>query len=245
MAPRDSAGFGTLGKHAARATRPLHWLRNRSLPVLVAVVGLLATYPIFDTPGQPTPISAMVLFVPLFGVFMLSPRRWGIIPIILALAAHLSVTAFYGAHLELALANWPGVLVLIFYIAATVVIAKEVFFGQSLIDDRVYGGVAVYLLIGVIFAILHHRLGVENPAAYRVADGTARAPDMNWADYLYFSFVCLTTVGFGDITPAGVWARNLAVVEAAVGMLYPAVLLARLVNRDSSPRRAASDGGSH
>lgn len=236
MTSRDP--IGPLGRHAAAATHSLHWLRNRSLPVLVAVVLLLATYPFFDTPGQPTPISAMLLFgaVPLLGVLMLSTGRWIVVALILAMSANVATALFYDAHFERALGEWPGMLIMAFYVAATLVIARAVFFGASMLDDRVYGGVAVYLLIGIIFAIIHHRLGVESPSAYLVSDQAQRGPQLNWADYLYYSFVCLTTVGFGDISPRSVWARNVSVAEAAVGMLYPAVLLARLVSRSDVPQ---------
>jgi len=203
---------------------------------MIAVVLLLVTYPYFDTPGQPTPIGAMILFgaVPLFGVAMLATRWWTVAAVAVAMVANLGTAFYYGAHFELALGSWPGVLVFIFYLVATLVIARDVFFSQSLVDDRVYGGVAVYLLIGVTFAILHHRIGAQNSDAYLVTDPGSKRSDLNWADYLYYSFTCLTTVGFGDISPRSVWARNLSVIEAGIGMLYPAVLLARLVNRSTS-----------
>jgi hypothetical protein len=54
---------------------------------------------------------------------------------------------------------------------------------------------------------------------------------------LYFSFTCLTTVGFGDITPLHPMARDLANLEAVIGQLYPATLLARLVSLELEHRR--------
>jgi len=221
----------------------LHHLRNRTLPILLVLVALLIGYPLFDTPNQPTPIIVMILFgaVPLFGVAMLASRRWMVVVAIAAIAANVGLLALHGPHTEMAIARWPGVLVLVFYSVATLTIAREVFFGPTVVDDRVYGGIAVYLMIGIIFAILHHRVGIEDPSAYLVTDPTGpRGAQLNWADYLYFSFVSLTTVGFGDIVPRGAWARNLSVFEAAVGMLYPAVLLARLVNRSTVDGRVVN-----
>ena len=54
--------------------------------------------------------------------------------------------------------------------------------------------------------------------------------DNQAADWVYFSFVTLTTVGYGDIVPVARSARTLAILEALVGQLYPAVIIARLVS---------------
>ena len=56
------------------------------------------------------------------------------------------------------------------------------------------------------------------------------------ADWVYFSFVTLTTVGYGDITPVARAARSLAMLEALVGQLYPAIIIARLVSLQSENR---------
>lgn len=224
------------GHRVAQAT--IHRLRNRTLPVLAAVVLLFIIYPVFDTPGQPTPIIGMVLFaaVPLFGVMMLATRRWMMFAAAIALAANVAVLLFHDGHTEQAIANWPGIVVLGFYVVSTGIIAHAVFVAPSVVDDRVYGGVAVYIMIGFTFAILHHRAFVQDATAYIVSvEGTGRT-QLNWADFIYFSFVSLTTVGFGDIVPKSAWARNLSVMEAFIGMLYPAILLARLVNRTQAER---------
>jgi uncharacterized membrane protein len=94
----------------------------------------------------------------------------------------------------------------------------------------------VYLMIGLLFAIVHHRIGVMSPDSYRNVAQT-QAAVLNWADYLYFSFSSMTTAGFGDIVPVSAAARSATLLEAVVGVLYPAVLIARLVNREFVPAR--------
>ena len=59
------------------------------------------------------------------------------------------------------------------------------------------------------------------------------------AEFLYFSFVTQTTVGYGDFTAAGGLGRTLAVLEAVTGQLYLVTVIALLVSRLSSPRGAA------
>ncbi|MCI0150160.1 potassium channel family protein [Paraburkholderia sediminicola] len=94
--------------------------------------------------------------------------------------------------------------------------------------DRILGAVALYILIGIVWAEAHQLVNSHIPAAYAgIAHGNARDDRATW---LYFSFVTLTTVGYGDVTPVAHIARSLAILEALIGQLYPAIVLARLVS---------------
>jgi hypothetical protein len=72
-----------------------------------------------------------------------------------------------------------------------------------------------------------------DPEAFHPAGAYFVAPQR----WLYYSFVTLTTVGYGDITPVGPLARSLAILEALTGQLYPAILLARLVALEVGSRK--------
>jgi hypothetical protein len=103
--------------------------------------------------------------------------------------------------------------------------------------DRILGAVALYILVGVVWAEACQLVNTHIPAAYMgIAHGS---PSFDRATWLYFSFVTLTTVGYGDITPVAHIARSLAILEALIGQLYPAIVLARLV----SLHVAADDSG--
>jgi voltage-gated potassium channel Kch len=86
---------------------------------------------------------------------------------------------------------------------------------------------ALFSMVVAATAVRPYELvGLMAPGAFSFADlgGPARP------DFAYFSFVTLTTVGYGDVTPVHPVARSLALVEALTGQLYPAILLARLVS---------------
>lgn len=91
--------------------------------------------------------------------------------------------------------------------------------------DKLYGAVAAYILIAVLWAQLHGVTQYFHPGAYAFG-GTPKALDM--AELIYFSFTTLATVGFGDITPALVHSRYLTVLEMVTGVMYVAILIARL-----------------
>jgi hypothetical protein len=94
--------------------------------------------------------------------------------------------------------------------------------------------IAAYLLIGLVWAHAYMLVGRLHPEAF--AFNTPGAPaEMDGFSGFYFSFLTLTTVGYGDITPVSPVARMLAVMESMTGMLYVAVLIARLVAMYSTP----------
>jgi hypothetical protein len=109
-----------------------------------------------------------------------------------------------------------------------VVVARDVFAPGRVTYHRIVGAVSLYLLIGVIFAGLFAILGRLIPHAFsglELADNPALASNV-----IYFSFVTLTSIGYGDILPVHPIARSLSNVETIIGQLYPATLLARLVS---------------
>jgi prepilin signal peptidase PulO-like enzyme (type II secretory pathway) len=110
-----------------------------------------------------------------------------------------------------------------------VVVARAVFAPGRVTFNRVVGAVLLYLCIGLVFVALDCFVALREPNAFTglppLQDNLAVA-----ANLIYFSFVTLTSVGYGDIVPLHPFARGLANVEAIIGQLYPATLLARLVS---------------
>ena len=101
-------------------------------------------------------------------------------------------------------------------------------------QERIEAAVATYLLLGFVWAQAYSLVQLASHDAFRfpeaVADGDSpvlvRASEHR---FLYFSFVTLSTVGYGDITPMRPLARSLAALEAVTGQLFLAITVARLV----------------
>lgn len=100
---------------------------------------------------------------------------------------------------------------------------------------RVIGAVNVYLLIAMSGAFIFEILGITigNPIAGNVV---LKKDDHDYAVYVYYSLASLTTVGYGDIYPNGMPARMVSVMLSAIGILYPAVIIARLVTINNNSR---------
>jgi hypothetical protein len=112
---------------------------------------------------------------------------------------------------------------------------RAVFAPGKVTYHRVIGAVLLYLNIGLIFVALYFFVALGIPKAFTglrpVQDNLPVAGDL-----IYFSFVTLTSTGYGDIVPVHPFARGLANVEAIIGQLYPATLLARLVTLEMESR---------
>jgi voltage-gated potassium channel Kch len=120
-------------------------------------------------------------------------------------------------------------------------ILGRVFAPGPVTRHRVEGAVAVYLLVGMIFGVAYALIALTVPDAFNItglpANGWSRESfDAVMGAFGYFSFVTMTTVGYGDVTPVSQLAKQLAVVEGLIGQLYPAILLARLVSLQVSAR---------
>jgi hypothetical protein len=111
--------------------------------------------------------------------------------------------------------------ILYFYIV--VLLVKNLLSIRVITADLIYCAISIYLLIGILWAGIYTVLEGISPGSFSVTSETA--------DLLYFSFVTLTTVGFGDVAPLSVLSRRLAVFEAAMGSIYMAVIIAMIVGR--------------
>ncbi len=101
----------------------------------------------------------------------------------------------------------------------------QVFRSGPVTSYRVQGAIAVYLLFGVGWAHAYHLTNLLNPGSFNSTAGGMTSV----VDWAYYSYITLSTVGYGDITPVRPIARMLSTGEALTGQLYLAVLIARLV----------------
>jgi Ion channel len=124
-----------------------------------------------------------------------------------------------------ALQVWSGIWSLVAILVIALVLLAQVFRSGPVTSYRVQGAIAVYLLFGAGWAHAYHLTAILHPGSFNSPAADLNSP----LDWTYFSFVTLSTLGYGDITPVRPIARMLAVGEALTGQLYLAVLIARLV----------------
>lgn len=106
-------------------------------------------------------------------------------------------------------------------------IMKYVLQDEESTSYRIQGAIIVYVVVGIFCALLYHSIYLNNKGAFNFT--TVEPVQVTFAHLLYFSFTVQTTVGSGDIFPISPWAKSIVIFESMFGMLYPVVIIARLV----------------
>ena len=136
---------------------------------------------------------------------------------------------------------WDASLTLASAALLAALVLWQVFTPGRMSVHRLLGAIAAYLLIGMGFAQVYRLITHWAPPAFLV-QGVPIPYDALVPRLEYYSFVALTSLGFGDIVPVHPIARSVTILETLVGVLYPAVLLGYLVSLE---RRATHDDREH
>lgn len=223
MAEADGAG-GTAGR-VHRASRQHHVGMVALLALMVFGIFILPV--LVPTRGDTTWATRLVaLFVIVCGIVAIGEFRQ--LARLLASAAVAIVIAWVVP--DTLNPAWHEALLFAAMLVLATALAILVFGGHRRVGDRLLAAICLYLVIGMIWAVMYALVAHLVPDAF----AGALPPRATLFDWGYFSLVTLTTVGYGDITPTANIARSLAAAEAMIGQLYPAIIIARLVTPSSA-----------
>jgi hypothetical protein len=200
-------------------------MKSRFIYTTLAIVVVLLALPYIRHLGVVGWLagSLLVALIPLASLYAFASERRSVVVIAALGLPFLALDA---------LSLWaPGpALTMLTYAFGTLLYAyiifallRDLLARHTVTADMIYCAVSIYLLIGMMWSGIYILLEAAQPGSF---EGLSAA-----ADIVYFSFVALTTVGFGDIAPVTVLARRLAVLEAAMGSIYMAIIVALIVGR--------------
>jgi hypothetical protein len=159
-----------------------------------------------------TLIVALLLAIPAVGGRWINHFRPDLLPAAVFLVAGLGLVAFVVVNLLRFVLRAPSVNV-----------------------EVLCASISAYLMLGLMWTIAYWLVAQVTPTAFAFNTTTGTKESMEGFNAFYFSFITLSTVGYGDITPVSKVARMLAAMEAMTGLFYVAVLIARLVSLYSVP----------
>jgi hypothetical protein len=136
------------------------------------------------------------------------------------------------------LVPWDALLSIVSIVGMIIVVLWQVYREGPVTGHRVRGAIAAYLLLAILFAYSYTLISHLVPGSFQLPAWVSQTGPERTEAFLYFSMVALTTVGFGDITAVHPLARSFVMMEALIGQLYPAILLARLVSLEIETRRS-------
>jgi hypothetical protein len=207
------------------------------LSQLISLVVLLFLFPFLENLAKPLFLVMALAGVFVAGVTAAQPGRAQVRCALVLAAVQTALTGTsivlpegHGAYLVIViLAMLTMVALMLFTIYC---VLGYVMRARVVTHDQIFAGVSMYLMLGFAFAAIYYLLNMLDPHSFVVASALSKVQES--PDLMYFSFVTLATLGYGDITPRTDLARSLAVLEALAGMLYIAVFMARLVSLRSA-----------
>lgn len=203
---------------------------------LLALVLLLVATPFVEVMKQGQKVEiVLVTLVVCMGVFAVGARRRTlalavvlVVPVVLASWAHL-----FWPERSLLAASFAFRLIFLTFVVTHLL--TFIIRAPRVNSEVLCAGISIYLLLGVIWAIAYRLVADLNPEAFAFSVPSGSSNTMTPFNAVYFSYITLTTVGYGDVVPVSNVARMLAMTEAMTGTLFIGVLIARLVSLYSTP----------
>lgn len=193
--------------------------------LFLALLALILVYPIFEQTSKyhvPWALSFFNSIVLLAIIYAASEEKrhfW----LVFCCGAALLIMDWLGGEFFIELALRSGL-----YLYAIYIVGHHFIFSKKVSMDEVYGALSLYLLLGIFWATLFASHEHLFPGSFQ---NTFDKQPLTWSDFIYFSFVTLTTTGYGDIIPTTAFSRSLSIVEAISGLFCLGVLVSGTIGR--------------
>ena len=202
-------------------------LKNRFLLLIISILSFMILSPLFQGfVGICLLLDVFLTAIFISAIYAISHKRhFSLIGVLLALPMLIAVwSSYFVKSLPLiVLGSCCGIL---FFAFAALNILSFIFRQDEVTFNVINGAVVVYLLVAVMWAFLFRLIETLQPGSFAIESSVVQESRLL---FFYYSFVTITTLGYGDVTPVTDVARSFAFLEAVVGQIYLVVLVARLV----------------
>ncbi len=126
---------------------------------------------------------------------------------------------------------------ILFFMMVTWSLIKHLIDSRAVTIKLLFDAIIIYLLIGLIFAMIVSLIDRFDPGAFRYPVAAGSAPVFHLNDFIYFTFTTLSTTGYGDIIPLKPYTRSLSIMIAITGQMYIAIIISMLVGKYAASAR--------
>ncbi len=203
------------------------FIKDRFLFLLISILCLLIFTPVLQGFfGICILMNTFITAILIFGTYAASRKAY--ITITAASLALPMVVSIWIIHfVNMPFLVFVGECFGIAFMAFLVVVILSFIFSEHVVTINViYASIVVYLLVAIMWAFIYSVLESIHPGSFAAGEGQI---EVGRRLYIYYSFVTITTLGYGDITPTTDLANSFSFLEAVTGQLYIAILIARLV----------------
>lgn len=216
----------------------LPYSREPNAWLLLALIMLVVSYPFLDEYDGGRAAIALFDLVILVLALRAARANGGEVKI-----GYLLVIPAVVLHISAALSAVPALLLTSYAAQAAfhgfvvVCLLRYMLQDDVMTLDELFAAAALYVLLAFVFAYLYACVEHVLPGAFYVNEVNRAPGPVRWWDLLYFSFTCLTSVGFGEITPVSDYARSLVMIQQMIGVLYFALIVSRLVSLQTKGKK--------
>lgn len=204
------------------------YTRGRWVYLFLTLLLLLVLYPFIKESDLPN--GPLILYL-LNGIVILAIMyevSYTLLEFLIALAFGLPSIVLGWFPLDPIIILCQSILHTILYTYAIFMILSVLMPQKRADIETIYGTISVYILIGLCWTNIYQIVDFFTPGSFVFSNPLIDRP-FDWSDYLYYSFVTLTTLGYGDIVPIAPQARSCAVLEAIFGVIFIAVMVSKTI----------------
>lgn len=212
-------------------------VEGRVIYILILIVIVQSIYPITASKSVIAVIVYQTLYAGLLvaGILVTQINQWLTRSLVFSGIMWMIVGSVYAFNQEAVWALVLGYVVIgVFQLAVALVLLRFILTSVKVTRDVLYAAAAVYLLLGAVFVPTYGLIDTitvvqTGQNAFVDSAFTGDVMFIPWQTFIYYSYVTITTLGYGDILPVTMWARSAVALEAMIGVLYTTVIIARLV----------------
>lgn len=208
----------------------------RLIYILIAILFLLVSYPFFISgPLYFIPVILLDVVIPLLAIYLAADQKRNLL-FAAGLAIPLAILSWLSlvdpTHLILTLLYAFGI---VFYGFATYVVLHQIIIKDVITEDIIVGSIAAYLMVGLTWTSIYALTDHLTDNSFLLSTDLVGATGTQ-IDYIYYSFVTLTNVGYGGMTAANHYTRAFSILESATGVIFTAVVVGRVIGLYVSER---------